>query len=206
MEPFLNLVEDSDGCSAIVSILLLTIIGQKMVDSRPHLHPWGWRAAAAAFLAYGVYGLAKEEGITADQLLVVIVRGLVAAGFVLGPAWMALAVVGFSYEITIKPAIDAADEIAQQQRQRREEGERQRQREEAERLRAREREDAERRQRECPPPPPPPTRDERAAAARERYKHQLHLLEGAGLDALELEAGRDEAKQRYLRELNGALQ
>jgi hypothetical protein len=52
-----------------------------------------------------------------------------------------------------------------------------------------------------PPPPPPPTRESLAAAARERLSATLRFLEAANLDALELQAARQRAKQQYLREL-----
>lgn len=56
-----------------------------------------------------------------------------------------------------------------------------------------------------PPPPPPPSEAERAAAARERYQQRLQLLEDAGLDEIELQAGRDEAKKQYVNDLDKVM-
>lgn len=55
------------------------------------------------------------------------------------------------------------------------------------------------------PPPPQPTRSERAASARERYEEKLRTLEKAGLDDVELNAAREQAKQAYTRELDEIL-
>jgi hypothetical protein len=54
--------------------------------------------------------------------------------------------------------------------------------------------------------PPPPTRQEKAQAVRQRYEETLRLLEGADLDDLERKAARDQAKQKYLRELDGLVE
>lgn len=55
------------------------------------------------------------------------------------------------------------------------------------------------------PEPPPPSRAVVAAEARARYEDTLRLLERAGLDDTELQAGRERAKQRYLREIEGLM-
>ena len=50
----------------------------------------------------------------------------------------------------------------------------------------------------------PPTED-RGAAAKRRYEERLRLLADAKLDAMELAAGREKAKQQYLRDLDEAM-
>lgn len=65
------------------------------------------------------------------------------------------------------------------------------------------------RPRYTPPPVPPPvvepTPAERAAAAKEQYEATLAMLEAAGLDEIELHAGKLKAKQTYLKDLDGML-
>lgn len=56
-----------------------------------------------------------------------------------------------------------------------------------------------------PEPVPELTPEEMAAAAKERYAARVRWLEAAGLDEMELEAGKMKAKQAYLRELDGIL-
>lgn len=54
--------------------------------------------------------------------------------------------------------------------------------------------------------PPPLTREDRALAAKRRYEETLRLLEGANLDELEQKAARDQAKQKYLRDIDGLVE
>jgi hypothetical protein len=53
--------------------------------------------------------------------------------------------------------------------------------------------------------PKPLTREEKLAAAAARYQALLRSLESAGLDPLELEGAKAQAKQNYLRQLDGEV-
>lgn len=53
--------------------------------------------------------------------------------------------------------------------------------------------------------PPPPTPAERVAAAKATYEERLRFLAAAGLDAIELKAAQDQAKQQYLKILNDIM-
>lgn len=48
-------------------------------------------------------------------------------------------------------------------------------------------------------------RESATASARRKYEERLRLLESAGLDAMELAAAREQAKQQYLREIDKGL-
>jgi len=54
-------------------------------------------------------------------------------------------------------------------------------------------------------PPPPPTAEELAAQARARYEAALRALDAAPLDETERRAGREHARLRLLRELDGLM-
>jgi flagellar biosynthesis/type III secretory pathway M-ring protein FliF/YscJ len=202
MKTVLHLLTGGDLCSLGLLILILTFVGQKMAATSPWALRWGWRIAAGAFVAFCVWGSLFYRPTDAQTLAWIACRGLFAAGLALGPAWIVLAILGFIFETMVKPAIDKAEEMAAQAEQDRKQ--RQRDAEEAERRR-REQEEYERRQRERVPAPPPATREERAKAARERYEERLRMADHAALDDVERQAAREEAKRKYLREIDEAM-
>jgi hypothetical protein len=57
-----------------------------------------------------------------------------------------------------------------------------------------------------PPPPPPPTEEERIAAARERYEARLRRNQTLGLDEIELKAANQDARKKYLKEIDGSTE
>lgn len=54
-------------------------------------------------------------------------------------------------------------------------------------------------------PKPPPSQGEVFAAAKKRFDETLRMLESAGLDDIELEAGRERAKQKFLKDIDGVM-
>lgn len=108
----------------------------------------GKRIAAAAFVAYSLYGALTFHPATAKEWIGIAVRGLFASGLALGVSWIALAAVAFLYGYSIAAPITKVRNAvaaskwrrhAELERQRREEQDRRRQWEEADRA-ARERE------------------------------------------------------------------
>lgn len=101
MHTLLNMLHHGDVCSTVALIVVLALLGGKMVESHPTLRTWGVRAATAALLLYCVYACLTFAPATADAFLWITIRGLAAAGLVLGPVWIALTVTKFGYTHTV---------------------------------------------------------------------------------------------------------
>ena len=91
-----NLIDEGDYCPLIIVIVILCVVGSKMVQSQPALYAWGVRIATGAFAVFGVVNVAELESPTSQDLLWAVVGALLAAGLVLGPAWIVLAIGGFA--------------------------------------------------------------------------------------------------------------
>ena len=90
-----NLIEQSDYCPLILLIAILCFIGSKVVETRPGLRTWGVRIAVATFVSFAIMKVAEVESHTAQSLLWAVVSAMFAAGLVLGPAWIILAMLRF---------------------------------------------------------------------------------------------------------------
>jgi hypothetical protein len=97
MDSVLRIIENADVCATPVLILILAAVGSKMVSTQPTLRQWGVRLAAAAFIAYAIYGGITHEPTTADEWVFVLIHGLVAGGITVGFAWIFLASIHFIY-------------------------------------------------------------------------------------------------------------
>ncbi len=95
MGAFRTIVESGDLCSLGFVILLLTFVGGRMVDRSPLLQLWGWRLAAAAFVVYAAYAILLSRATDPAELAVVLIRAIIAAGLVLGLAWVLLPFAAF---------------------------------------------------------------------------------------------------------------
>ena len=204
MRTVLELINNPDPCSTVLLIVLLTGIGSKMIESCPDLRAWGYRVAAVALVVYGVYGVMTFHPTTADQLVGIVLRGLIAFGVVLGLFWIVFAIQGFIYQHTFKRLRDTMHESAERRAREREEEKRR-----LERLEADRRAEDERRRQQAAQPLPLP-RSERVKQtidqARSDYETECLVLRAAGLDADELETALLNARTSYLRKLKEATQ
>jgi len=124
-----NLIDQGDYCPLIAVIAILYFIGFKMVHSQPVLHKWGVRTAAAVFLLFAITKFVEPESLTARNLLWAVVHALFAAGLVLGPTWILLAIAAFLHRSISdghKRARRRADELkAERDKRKREDDRRQ---------------------------------------------------------------------------------
>lgn len=79
---FLNIIENGDLCSTLFLLLVLCWIGGYSVASRPDLKRWGWRAAFGVMLSYSIFRGITHTPTTPEELLQILLRGLLAAAFV----------------------------------------------------------------------------------------------------------------------------
>ena len=101
----LEMVDRGDPCALVFLIAILTCVGAKMVGSRLDLRSWGTRIASGAFVAYCVYGQISFHPGTAEDWIHITLRGLLAAGLVLGFSWINLAVSAFVNQHVIAPTV-----------------------------------------------------------------------------------------------------
>lgn len=104
MTPILDLVQ-GDICSTLVLVLLLVLVGAAMVGSKPVLHQWGKRLAAAAGVGWVLYGASVDRPTSAADWTGLVLQSLLASGLMLGTAWVVLCVLGFLSAYTAAPLL-----------------------------------------------------------------------------------------------------
>jgi hypothetical protein len=188
---------DRDSIGALALVVATAFLALRVIDARGSQ---GARlAAGAAMIAYAVHRCRVKLPTTAEQLQEGLLRTLVVAALAYAAARFALYFLILLYSSTL--GVIVAD-LRERLKALGEEGRRameERRKAESERLR---------REQTSPPspePPPPRPREELAAHAKQRYDETLRLLAAAQLDEAELKAGRDKAKQDYLRELDSIV-
>ena len=110
---------DGDICSLGFLIVVLLAVGGTMIKSRPDLDQWGHRLAAVAFVAYVIVGGIETKGDEASDWAALAFRGLFAAGFVLGVTWIALPILAFIHQHTIRRPAERAHQWRNEAEQRR---------------------------------------------------------------------------------------
>ena len=131
MDVFLDIVNQGDLCFVPLLVLVLLFVGSKISsETQQHL---GSRLAIGGFMVYCVYGFLTFRPQKAEDLLWVAIRGLLAAGLVLGFSWLLLPVVAFLYHHSIGALVDSVRDLRLRIRQRAQE--RRARREDARRLR-----------------------------------------------------------------------
>lgn len=119
MQSLYDFVASADYCTSLALIAILTCLGHHLAQSWPDGYVWGPRSAVGAFLLYAAYGLGQDEPITVEGLLFLTLRALLAAGLVLGPAWIVLALAGFLQTQLVEPFRHQLQRCADVARQRR---------------------------------------------------------------------------------------
>lgn len=187
-----------DPCGALTLAAVVLVIGHSAVGHDERVRRIGAALGGAVFLATIWLGIARR-----GDPLALAVCSLAWAGLTVGATWIVLAILAVPCRWVKKSLQDA--------RHRREQraADRKRAAEEAERREADRRRQEElaawresERQRAAASARPEPTRQERIAEAKRQYEETLRTLEQAGLDDAELQAARERAKQKYLRELD----
>lgn len=89
---FLNMIEDGDLCSSLFLLLVLYWIGGHVVNSRPELARWGWRGAVGVLVTYVAFRVFTDAPTTSDEMLWILLRGLLAAAFMTALTWILLPV------------------------------------------------------------------------------------------------------------------
>jgi hypothetical protein len=95
MDAYLSIIESGDLCSLGFVILLLAAVGGRMVNKSPRLRVLGWQLSAGAFVFYGAYAVILTRTTDTGELAMILVRATLAAGFMLGLAWVLLPVIAF---------------------------------------------------------------------------------------------------------------
>ncbi len=105
---FLNIVEEGDVVSILMLLLCLSFIGSRSIHSRPNQAQWSGRIGMATLLAYTVYRGITMGPTTPEELLWILLRGLLAAGFVTTVCWILLPVVVGVWSRTVEKTLHAA--------------------------------------------------------------------------------------------------
>lgn len=99
MDILLDIINDGDLCALPTFIVILLVVGGKVsTQTQQYL---GGRLAVCGFVAYGVYGFLAFHPASAEALLGIGVRALLAAGLVLGLSWIILPLAAFVYAHTL---------------------------------------------------------------------------------------------------------
>lgn len=132
--PWAGFLNDGDLCSLAFLIWLLIFIGSRVIQSAPSLQAWGLKIAATAALIQVGTDVTESGPHTPTEALRIVLHALAAGGLVLGPAWMALAIVSYFRDLyrRMTSAATARAMARKQQREKQkreaEESERKRQR------------------------------------------------------------------------------
>ena len=105
---FLNMIEDGDLCSSLCLLLVLGWIGGQVVRSRPELTRWGWRGALGVFLAYVGFRIVTFTPTNAEDMLSILLRGVLAAAFATALIWILLPVCVSIWTLTVARLMDSA--------------------------------------------------------------------------------------------------
>src|SRR5438445_778559 len=87
----LEILRTGDVCSLVVGILILVWLGHWFANQRQK--STGGVLAVLTFLAYGMYAWEEAPPHDAGHLLNLIIRSLLACGYMLGLAWLVLPLV-----------------------------------------------------------------------------------------------------------------
>jgi hypothetical protein len=117
MNVVIEIINDPTPATFLL-IGLLVAIGAKAIEGFPELRPWGRRVAAAALAAYSVHSIRIAQPTTAEELVGILFRGLMASGLALGLAWIVLAIQGFTHRHTTAPALATFRQIRASARER----------------------------------------------------------------------------------------
>jgi hypothetical protein len=98
MIPVLKLLYENELFSLLCLAAVLAFVGTKMVGNDSSARQWGWRLAAAGFVAGGVYGALTLHPSDADDWIHIVVRALVAGALLVGVSWIVLSVLAFLWK------------------------------------------------------------------------------------------------------------
>jgi hypothetical protein len=93
-----RLIRDGDLCPLVCLIWLLLQLGRFAVADAPRLQLIGFRIAAGVALLYVITDLIAVGLQSPADALRILIRGLAAGGLVLGPCWVALAVIDIVWQ------------------------------------------------------------------------------------------------------------
>jgi hypothetical protein len=109
---FLQLIDNADPCSLLFLITLLLGIGVRFSGGDRNVQIWGIRIAAFTFLAYAAHAMYSSLPLTTADWITLVIRSLTAAGLVLGPAWILLAVGAFASRQVVPALARLASRLA----------------------------------------------------------------------------------------------
>ena len=102
----LNIIENGDLCSSVMLLLCLSYIGQRAIESQPDLVPWGARIGLMVLLAYVVFQSPIFAPTSPEELLLILLRGMLAAAYATTLTWILLPVAVVSWRLTGRLIVD----------------------------------------------------------------------------------------------------
>lgn len=115
---FLNLIENGDICSSVFLLLVLAWIGAIVARSRPESAPWGRRCALGVLLTYVAFRICTFSPTAPDELLWILLRGMLAAAFAASLTWILLPVGMTMWSFTGRRLISLSRAASKTERQR----------------------------------------------------------------------------------------
>lgn len=89
---FLHFIEVSDISSLLLLLVCLALVGSRVIQSRPDLVGWARRIAMTTLLAYTAFRCVTLSPTTPDDLLWILLRGLLSAALAMTVSWTLLPV------------------------------------------------------------------------------------------------------------------
>lgn len=86
----INFIEIGDISSLLFLLVCLALLGSRVIQSRPDLLVWSRRIALTTLLAYTAFRCVTLSPTTADDLLWILLRGLLAAALAMTVSWTLL--------------------------------------------------------------------------------------------------------------------
>jgi hypothetical protein len=197
----LEAIDLNETIPIVALIYLLAMVGSLMIPQGGDLPRWAARIAGGTFVLYAIAGLVKWPPRSMVDVLVIVVKAILAGGLLWSVSRIALPAVFFIYERLIGDALREAEKAEERRYadqwwfmfdwiKKREFAEQQRLEEEAQAVES---------------APRPIDVEAVARDAKQRYERKLAVIDAASMGQDEREAAKRKAHQQYLRDLDGAL-
>ena len=118
---FLNIIENGDLCSSIMLLFCLSCIGGRAIQEQPELAPWGARTGLMALLTYVAFQSPTFCPTSPEELLWILLRGLLAAAYATTLTWILLPVAVVVWRLTGRRIVDAMRAACAAERKRQDE-------------------------------------------------------------------------------------
>ncbi len=90
-----DLIDQGEFLSLIFIAVLLYLVGQMAISNSSQLMKWGYGISLLGFIVYVLIAVKQHGAGSAESILSIISRGLIAAGMLLGSCWILFSALAF---------------------------------------------------------------------------------------------------------------